>query len=301
MSSTMSSYQLKLSSWLLKYAPKISFKKQGDCFEQKYSLLFKIFFPNIEKFWSNNIIPISERMSNFANPNVGNRDVIRKDVNPLLTIIADLHYSVFLNLVYAYYYIYKHSPSRLEDFYYHIASAIDVTEKFIAWVYLLDCKISNKTFSYSDIADEGNIRNGVLYDNNTTYKEDRIKELFCSYFPIDMNPFKNRTNIEFICSVLNYRHISTHSLHIGKIHIEHGYQLIPKREVVNRYRRFSEIREAANNSTLLNRDFIRMDTQMKNDLKELLRILNLMWEKPLRDFEDYFKTDNAELIKLYNF
>ncbi len=107
-----------------KYLAQVSFKYNGDGYEQKLGHFTTKDFPNCQKYWQLFVVPITKRIESY--PNALSRDIrFRNVIDTQLQDVSSVHYSAFLNLIYAHVHLEVKMLSSLEDFYVHLGSACD--------------------------------------------------------------------------------------------------------------------------------------------------------------------------------
>src|SRR5262249_12976323 len=118
------------------------FANKGDDNERTNWPVFKERFPNCELYWryliipgSNWILPRQEGQSGFGH---------RTTVSNQLLQIWYRHYSLFVQLNYAFWHISLGSPSSFENFYTHLGSACDLAEDFLLFNYILILECEGK-------------------------------------------------------------------------------------------------------------------------------------------------------------
>ena len=134
------STQIALGS-LHQFLDKATYKTDGDSYEKKFGDLLSAQFPNCERYWKLFVVPLTKRMIGY--PTTLDKNIrLREEMSPNLEDIANTHYSMFLNLIYAHIHLQFPILSSLEDFYVHLASAYDLVDTFLEKNYflLLKCR-----------------------------------------------------------------------------------------------------------------------------------------------------------------
>ena len=125
------------------YLTQISFSKNGDRYEQKYGDYLKDSLPNCERFWQVFVVPLTKRMEGYPDKSISSID-LRNSIRPELEDIANKHYSMFLNLIFAHLLLHTKLEPSLENIYAHLGSACDLTEAVLENLYILLMKCQEK-------------------------------------------------------------------------------------------------------------------------------------------------------------
>lgn len=123
-----------------KIISKTFFCNDGDQFEQEWWPFFNERFPNCENFWRHFIVPSTNRIVQDSTDRISARDNVSDDI----ISITLFHYSMFMNLVYAYNHLLNFTLSSFDNFYTHLASTCDLAEEFLLKVYLLIIECQNQ-------------------------------------------------------------------------------------------------------------------------------------------------------------
>ena len=113
-----------------------SFAEHGDRYEKKYAAYLSSAFPNCEKFWQVYVVPLTKRIEGYPN-NLTKNINLRDGADSDLENIANLHYSMFMNLAFAHLHLETKIESSIENIYAHIGSACDLAEAVIENLYIL--------------------------------------------------------------------------------------------------------------------------------------------------------------------
>lgn len=287
-----------------------SYKSNGDYHEIQSGHLVTDLFPNSEIFWKSFITPITNRIE----PNVTNHnDKIRARLN-ISTDIIDLsiiHYSVFLNLVYANKCLSIKHLSYFENFYTHLGSACDLAEEFITSLYFVTLECEEKETEVLQRLSKTKYLKlaGDWYDNH-------YSSAYTHYLSKGKTaPFKilGRTNIldeyfgsekawkdysKLALQLRTYRNVIVHNTQIGS-HITPQGVFVPKKGRIVNYKKWHQV--FAVEQDKFQRDFVERDTQMTQDLNDLKTALNNLWFKPIQHFDRLMYSDiNQKILKKYN-
>jgi hypothetical protein len=292
---------------------KTFFSNDGDINERVFWPFLNETFPNCEMFWSRFVVPLTKRIqSEIQDPNerIRKRDGVSIDIERMTL----LHYSMFLNLVYAHNHLRDFRLSSFEDFYIHLASACDLTEDFLLKVYSLILECSG---SKSVILEEINKKeflelvekwyeDSYLKDHRKFVEKAKSIEIVLlnkrtvldEYF-VDKDRWKDYKNLSRM--IREYRNIIVHDVQIGKIINLNGVQLVPKKEKIQQYKEFADVFAVLKEPTKLKNDFIEMKEQMFLDIEGLQTVLNDLWTKPIKDLARlFFEDKNQILLQKYN-
>ena len=125
------------------YLTHITYLEHGDRFEREYGHFLSGNFPNCERFWRIFVVPFTKRINGYPtqiNPSLD----IREDINPEIEDIANAHYSMYLNLVFAHLHLETKMISSLESIYTHLGSSCDLVEMTLEKWYFLYLKCQGK-------------------------------------------------------------------------------------------------------------------------------------------------------------
>jgi len=292
---------------------KTHFANDGDSYERLYWTFLKERFPNCETFWKYFVVPFTKRIeleTKDPNERIRPRNNISEDIKD----IASFHYSMFLNLIFAYDHLQNFRLSSFEDFYIHLGSACDLAEEFLLKTYLLilECtgqkskilqelkkedflKLAEKWYNdnYSKIY-ENYLRKGKVVPIRLPNRGNVLDEYFKN--SEDWKEYKRHTQ-----KIREYRNIIVHDVQIGRIINVGGIPLVPKKEKIQKYKKLSCVFAVRQDIQKFKNDFINMKEQMILDIGRLEIILNKLWTKPIRDMKKLFFEDKNEiLLKKYN-
>lgn len=291
---------------------KTHFANDGDSYERLYWTFFKERFPNCETFWRYFVVLFTKRIEieiKDTNERIRPREGISEDIKDM----ASFHYSMFLNLIYSYDHLQNFRLSSFEDFYTHLGSACDLAEEFLLKVYLLilECRDQeSKILQELEKEDFLKIAGGWYDDNYSKVYENYLKK--GKPAPIKLPSRKNildeyfedqedwREYKRYSQKIREYRNIVVHDIQIGKIITIGGIPLVPKKEKIQNYKKWSYVFAAQQDIQKLKNDFINMKEQMILDIGNLEIILNKLWNKPINDLRMLFKDKNKILSEKYN-
>jgi len=305
-------YKIALSK-IKRIISKTHFANDGDSYERLYWTFFKERFPNCETFWRYFVVPSTKRIElEIKDPN--ERIRFREGISEDIKDIASFHYSMFLNLIYSYDHLQNFRLSSFEDFYTHLASACDLVEKFLLKTYLLilECtdqkseilqelkkedflKIAEKWYddNYSKIYGDY-LKKGKTVPIKLPSRQNILDEYFKDLG--DWKEYKRYTQ-----KIKEYRNIIVHDVQIGKIITIGGITLVPKKEKIQDYKKWSDVFAVQQDIQKLKNDFINMKEQMILDIGRLEIILNNLWAKPINDMKKlFFEDKNKILLDKYN-
>lgn len=292
---------------------KTQFANDGDSYERLYWSFLKEGFPNCETFWRYFVVPFTNRIElEIKDPNkrIDPREGISEDIKD----IASFHYSMFLNLIYSHDHLQNFRLSSFEDFYMHLGSACDLAEEFLLKTYLL---ILECTDQKSEILQE--LKKEDFLELAEKWYDDNYSKVYENYLkkgkllPIKLPSRENvldeyfkdqkdwKQYIRYSQEIRKYRNIIVHDIQIGKIISPGGIPLVPKKEKIRSYKKWSYVFAALQDEQKLRNDFINMKEQMILDIRGLEVILNDLWTKPINDMRKLFFGDrNKILLKKYN-
>jgi len=287
-----------------------SYKSNGDNHEIQSGHLVVDLFPNSENFWKSFITPLTNRID----PNITyQNDKIQARLN-ITTDIVDLsiiHYSVFLNLVYASTCLTTKHLSYFENFYAHLGSVCDLAEEFVTSLYFVTLECEEKETEVLQRLSKTKYLKlaGDWYDNH-------YSSAFTNYLSKGKTaPFiiLGRTNIldEYFKSekawkdylklaqhIRTYRNVIVHNTQIESHFTPQGI-FVPKKERIVYYKKWHQV--FAVKREKFQKDFVERDSQMTQDLKDLKSALNNLWFKPFQHFDRLMYSDlNPSLLKKYD-
>lgn len=287
---------------------KTYFANDGDLYEKVYWPFLKERFPNCEAFWRHLVVPNTKRIQlDVKDPS--ERILPREGVCEDITDIASVHYSMFLNLMWSYDHLQNSQPSSFEDFCIHLASACDLAEEFLQDTYLLTLECTGEQSEVLEkLSKEQFLKLAAeWYDDNYSRVHKHYlkkakarpiilpgrKDVLGEYFggSEDWNQYRRYTQ-----KIREYRNVIAHDVQIGRFATIGGVTLVPKKEKIQSYKRWSDVFAARRDGQKLRNDFINMTEQMILDIGKLEVILNKLWEKPLEDLKKLFFEDRNEIL-----
>lgn len=288
-----------------------TFQKDGDANEIQYGSLVVPYFPLCERMWATLVVPATNRILNNINPQIRIRP--RNNVDNRIQDIGSIHYSMFLNLIYANHCLSGKHISFFENFYAHLGSAFDLAEEFIIQLYFLFLHIEDKK---PKILSKLNMFQFLMiaykwYKKNykTTYQHYLIKGKHAPVHLISradiLKDYLGKTKerkayVRQSQKIRTYRNIIVHNIQIGSLNIG-GQYYVPKKEKILDYKAWRKVFSVVPSSIEFKNNFVNRNQQMQNDYIESLKILNDLWKKPLSDFQAYFHIKaNVILQGLYD-
>lgn len=284
-----------------------SYKNGGASTEVMYGHYLEKDFPNSELYWKKFIVPTTNRLygnNHLEKLNTDNREGISAD----LLDIGSFHYTIFSHLFQA------ENNLIFENFYVRLGSICDLVEEFLLLVYLIKlCCTGQQSKIWERLTkDEFLEIAGNWYDKNyLTLYDLYLKK--GKHIPIEI-PRRNNILKEYYSDdsswrkyslfsqgIKTYRNKIIHYYILARLHDQYGNWYIPKKEKVNKYRRWADLQKAISGITLIPEDFIEENTQMIGDLDEMKRVLQVLWEKPINDMNELLYVQKNELLlKKYN-
>jgi len=239
--------------------------------------------------------------------------LLREGIDPILEDIGSLHYTIFLNLVYACEHINGKELSFFEDFYAKLATTFDLIENLLLKIYFL---INECNGEKSGIAQKLSKEEFVKYAEE--WYDKAYDKLFQNYYskgkatPIKIPHIKDILNeylrkievwkiyCQYSQKIRTYRNFVVHNIQIGRI--EYNKQkYVPKLEKIENYKRWSQVSQASLSENEMKNNFDEMKQHMKNSYCELLRIFNELWNKPINDLKQLlYEEKNAILLEKYH-
>jgi hypothetical protein len=286
---------------------RFSYAKNGDNNERQYAHGINEEFPNSEKFWKLFIVPLTKRIESTGD---GEAIRVRPEVSDELQELASYHYSIFLNLIYAKDCLLKRQLGYFENFYTHLSSVFDLTEEFLNQAYSLANLSSGIIHTPIPKHDKSKFLElaGLFYDKEydkayehyfrigkvTPLRIIKAENSLIKYFN-DSKEWKRYSS--FSIRLKGFRNKVVHNIQQASRIIDDKV-LVPKTNFISDYKSWKDVFNAS--SVDVEKKFIEKDTQMKENLKELLEILNDLWKKPITDFSSLlYSGDNKTLSDFY--
>jgi hypothetical protein len=303
-----------VSATFQEYLKQINFKEHGDRFEQVYGDYLLGSFPNCERFWKVFVVPFTERINGYPDKIILSTN-IRSSIEPEIEDIANMHYSMFLNLAFAHLHLETKIESSIEDIYVHMGSACDLAEAVIEnWYILLsECQEKKVLLLQELIRDEFLDYAGKWFAEkySTLYEYYKLKGkvpliqipaisgLLTEYFGKDSLARKNY--LSFSQNIRSVRNVIVHNVRIARIVDQQNRILIPRSAVIDKYRSWRDVQAVITDEKVISRDFEEQYQQATNDLGNLERLINNLWDKLLIDFqEEFFAAERSKLRDRYD-
>lgn len=290
-----------------------SYANEGDSYERRYSELFKDEFPNTEIFWKYFVVPSTNRIDKLiTNPEerIRHREGISNDIKDL----GALHYSMFMNLIYANHQLEHFELSSFENFYTHLGTTCDLAEEVLMGAYFLILECTNRSCQVlQELSKDEFLRIAA------TWYECNYKKIYEHYLKKGKPPpFKlpSGSNVleeyyaneqswkqykGFSQRIREYRNVIVHNIQIARIFTSPTGVVVPRKEKIQTYKKWSFVFAVRGNSKKIAEDFIDMKEQMNLDIVNLMKALNDLWVKPLGDLKKLFYEDrNERLMEKYN-
>lgn len=292
---------------LLEKSCQFSFKLNGDKYEREFYELILNDFPNVEWFWKNYISIMTNRVvDNSVKEDIRARDGISRDV----VDISIIHYSIYMNLVYAKQCLLNKHISFFENFYTHLGSVCDLVEEFIKCVYLLHLKCNQlepevitrlTKREFQDVSSKWYDENySSLYTHYlskgkfTRCELIGVSNILDEYFK-DFIAYKNYKN--FSSNLREYRNVIVHNTQIASHHTVDKV-FIPKLGKIKDYKKWYEVFEVSQERFKI--DFVDRDSQMNENFTSLIKILNELWVMPINTMNNLLYVEkNTELLEMY--
>lgn len=222
---------------------------------------------------------------------------------------------MFINLIYSYDHLQNFGLSSFENFYTHLGTSCDLAEEFLLKAFLL---IRECTDQKSSVLQELTKEDFLTIAEN--WYDNNYKKVYAHYLNKGKpQPMKlpSRANVldeyfdkelcwkqykNFSQRIREYRNVIVHDIQIARIiSYTSGMALVPKKEKIQLYKKWSAVFSAQNDIKRVKNDFINMKEQMVMDIGTLENILNEMWVKPLNDLKKLVYEDkNEKLLDKYN-
>lgn len=289
----------------------------GDSEEKRYWHYLNEDFPNYEKFWQQFVVPLTKRIElPKGNPE---RIRIREEISEELEDINMAHYSVFINIIQAHKRLETQDYSNFEDFYVHLGSVCDLSEDFLLKMYFLTnaCKNRHSKIIQELSEDEFLSIAKNYYKNNYKkayeyyQRKSRMPIIKIPDIPDILSDFFEENNAKgayssykaFSQEIRQYRNVIVHCPQIGSIFLDDGTKMVPKKKKIGNYDTWRKVFAAARSPRTLREDFISPHLQMNNDLRDLKRLINSLWDTVLLNInnlqheKNYLLLQNLDLVE----
>jgi hypothetical protein len=296
---------------LPKYLQLASYKMHGDHYEQEFGHFLSGNFPNCESFWKIFVVPFTKRIEGYPNQIAQSID-IRQNIDPRIEDIANAHYSMFLNLIFAHLHLENRKLSSLENIYTHLGSTCDLAETTIEkWYFLiLNCQgKETKTLqkmSREDFLEKAGKWFDEKYPNLYNYYLSRGKippfdlisrsDILVEY--LEKKTASRKDYATHSQNIRHFRNVIVHDVKVGRIiNGIHEETLIPKPQVITKYRSWRNVLAVVNDKEIIEKDFAEQYKQAKEDLVLLEQILNNIWYILIKDFEEEFYSKERDTLR----
>ncbi|MHC9542470.1 MAG: hypothetical protein AB9903_23425 [Vulcanimicrobiota bacterium] len=239
--------------------------------------------------------------------------LLRDGVDEICETIGALHYTIFLNIIYANQCLEEKTLCFFEDFYVKLVTISDLVDDLLLRVYILikEC-LDQKIHPLQEMTEEEFLKKATTWYNknyrknyehyyskgkgfpmNLPTREDIVKEYFED--SEDWNEYN-----DFSKNIRTYRNVIIHNIQIGRINNQEK-KIVPKLDKIVNFKKWSQVYNASLNEREMRENFTEMNTQMKDNLNEFMRILNQLWNKPINDLKKLlYEEKNIILLKKYN-
>lgn len=291
---------------------KASFTNNGDVNEKKLGQLTAKYFPNCEEFWRFFVVPYTSRAAGTASQPT--TDQVREGIDLRLEQIGNSHYSLFIHLAYAHLHAGKNEADSIEITYIHLASACDLAEKAIALFYSLikDCRGEKDSMPSLNKDEFLRFAEEKYQNSRENWQEQYLRLgkdpiLRIEFYKEEvLQRYFGKTNkarkvyLTHSGRIRAMRNTMVHDNIVGRILDARRHKLIPKSEVINKYKGWGAIRDASKNNALLKNDFEEEHRQATQDLEVLEIALNDLWDQMLADLKmEFFNRERTTLRDLY--
>lgn len=326
----------------------ISIDSSGDATEIEFFPVIKNRFPNFEKLWKLLVVtttfrafklsplndpcvrytrefmqqvtctpyPVDYDWSKFDEEqkkkplHIETRPEVSKDVKN----IGLAHYSVFLELLYAYRHLSEKNLDYLEDILVHLATIADLVDDLVNRTACLFKKIKGKDCRLKKVTEEEFIEKSRNYYRENYEKDyehyfnvgkfkSSLKEVLTkSNIPNEfLKPFQYRAQIiDFFGSIRHYRNIIVHRTFVLTI-VKDDVHFVPQIEKIGELQFYDDVKNSANNLKKFDSLFIEKSKLAELLFNETLDHLNLLWEFLSSNYYSKLATGNKEILKEFGF
>jgi hypothetical protein len=293
---------------LYDFVSRCTFQSNGDVNEQKYYSVVTDLFPRSEEFWKLFIIPSTNRIE-FGTSDDPIRS--RAGIVPELQELASIHYSIFLNLVYAHDCFLKKQMAYFENFYAHLSTVLDLVNEFLFQVYFLQLKSKNQQPPlFNKIPKEEFLRLAEEWyerkyekayqhyfsrGKTTPTKLITVDPALDTYFngKGEWNEFK-----KFDMSIRTLRNQILHNKQLGHIIHEDVYYIPSHNQLLN-YLTWESLSNI--DKEKFKKHFIVRDDQMHSDFDTMKNRLNALWQTAITTFNELLYTNpSGTVLAMYN-
>ena len=290
-----------------------SYGANGEDNERLHGHLLANLFPNSEIFWKHFIVPLTNRLdTSVTNPRMSIQ--VRPNTSKDLHDIGSFHYSIFYNFLLAHLGLTTKHPSYFESFYTHLGSICDSAEEFLIKLYfiILECR-GLKSETLEKLSKEDFLQIAEKWYNE--YYE-KVYEHYLSVGKPPPLKLPTRASVleeyfgknpawknykRFSQKVKEYRNVIVHNYQIAFIQFPDGISYVPKKEKIKDYKKWNDVFIGAFDQKIFERDFINRETQMVQDIQDMMIVLNNLWVKPIEDMSTlFFIEKNNVLLTKYD-
>lgn len=301
---TINTNESDLKAYLAKY----SFAGNGDIFEQSKHLFANNSCPNIEEFWQQFVVPLTNRMeSNSSRSGVRFRD----GLDPLLEYICSANYSLFVHLVSASDASADWNPLSLDTVFTRLASACDVFEALSIKFHILisECSgVPSKVVEGMSIDEFVEAAKEFWHDKYPTLKKyyvdigSKVPQLFIPTGESILKEFfaKAPSRKEYIRTaqlIRSFRNAIVHDVRVGTLKGDANWPLAPKPEKVSDYRQWSQVERVAGNSDLIGKDFCDVRELCNEYITRLTNAINNLYEYIVKRFKEEFYSSERSALR----
>jgi hypothetical protein len=281
---------------------KLSFEHDGDLFERAHHAEAKTQLPNMETFWRQFVVPLTNRLTGEGS---GSKIRFRDGVDPLLQYICGANYSLFVHLVSARNAVTEWNSLSLDSVFTRLASSCDVFEVLAIKLHVLLCECaSQKSQTVDDLTKEQFLKEAEKYYDE---KYPSLKEHYLSigkkvppiYIPTKQSLFDEFLNGAVLRKkyhttagqIRSFRNAIVHDVRVGMLKAEDGRTLVPKPETISKYRNWFEVERASADPESVRRDFREVKEQCDHYIVELTHAINGLYGDILSKFSSEFYSE----------
>jgi hypothetical protein len=286
----------------------LSFEKCGDDLERANHALVSVYCPNIEIFWREFVVPLTNRI---APDGQGQEIRFREGVDPFLQYIAAANYSLFVNLALAHQSLKAWNTLAQDTVYGRLASACDVFEALIIKSYFLICECRNAApRPVADLTKDEFLKlAGEHYDKHyPTLKEFYLsvgkkppqilipsnESIIDEFFRV--NSIKSRYR-KAANDVRTFRNPILHDVRLGMLQDTRGGLLVPKPDVLHKYKKWHEVECASKEPSTIEKDFSDARLLCVKLAEALMKSINEVYSVLLDLFRTEFNSGSSDKMR----
>ena len=125
-----------------------------------------------------------------------------------------------------------------------------------------------------------------------------ISDILSEFFKANNSEKAYKAYKTFSQEIRHYRNVIVHYSQIGSIFLDGGTKMVPQKKKIDNYDTWRKIFAAGGKPKILREDFISYRIQMNNDLRDLKKFINNLWDTVLLNIHEL--QHEAKYLSLQN-